>query len=195
MLIQPQNSYAQSAAMAMGRATDDELIAAFNASAATGKTGSTSTALPASQQIAVAATGLTIDKLREAKEILDLSDVDPSEPRFLVASPKQFTDLLETTEITSSDFNTIKALVSGQVDTFLGFKFLMSNRLPVDGSSDRLCFAWAQRGMLLAVAQDLVIRIDERPDKSYATQVYAGLGIGATRMEEDKVVEIACDEP
>jgi hypothetical protein len=195
MIIDPENSYAVNAAWALGRATDDEIITAFNASASTGKTGSTSVALPASQQIVVGAAGLTVDKLREAKEILDLSDVDPEEPRFIVVSPKQITDLLETTEVTSSDFNTVKALVQGQINSFMGFNFITSNRLPVDGSNDRLCFAWAMRGMLLAVAQDMVSRIDERSDKSYANQVYLSLGIGATRMQEDKVVEIACLEP
>jgi hypothetical protein len=194
MIIDPQNSYAVNAAWALGRAMDDLLIAAFNGTAYTGKTGSTAVTLPASQQIAVAATGLTIDKLREAKEILDLADVDPDEPRFILVSPKQITDLLETTDVTSADYNTIRTLVQGQIDTFLGFKFIMSNRLPLDGSGDRLCFAWAMNGMLLAVAQDLMARIDERADKSYAVQVYACMGIGATRMQEDKVVEIACDE-
>ena len=194
MLIDPENSYAVNAAYALGRAVDDEIIAAFNGTAYTGKTGSTAQALPAAQQIVVSATGLTIAKLREAKEILDLSDVDPEEPRFIVVTPRQITDLLETTEVTSSDFNTVKALVQGQINTFMGFNFITSNRLPLDGSSDRLCFAWAMNGLLLAVAQDLVTRIDERSDKSYANQVYTAMGIGSTRMQEDKVVEIACDE-
>lgn len=194
MIIEPENSLAVNAAWALGRAMDDEIITAFNASAATGKTGSTAVALPASQQIVAGAVGLTIAKLRECKEILDLSDVDPEEPRFIVVTPKQITDLLETTEVTSSDFNTVKALVQGQINTFLGFNFITSNRLPVDGAAARLCFAWAMNGMLLAVAQDLMTRVDERKDKSYANQVYLSMGIGTTRMQEDKVVEIACTE-
>ena len=195
MIIDPENSLAVNAAWALGRSIDDELITGFNATAFTGKTGSTSQALPASQQIVVGGTGLTIDKLREAKEILDLSDVDPDEPRFIVVTPRQIRDLLETTEVTSSDFNTIRALVMGQLDTFLGFKFIMSNRLPLDGSNDRLVFAWAMTGMLLAMASDITSRIDVRADKSFANQVYLAMSIGATRMQEDKVVEIACNEP
>ena len=70
----------------------------------------------------------------------------------------------------------------------------MTNRLPIDGSSDRLCFAWAKTGILLAVASEMQTRIDERKDKSYATQVYLSLGIGATRMQEEKIIEIACVE-
>jgi capsid protein len=194
MLIDPENSYALNAAWALGRAIDDEIITAFNGTAYTGKTGSDAQALGAGQQIVVGAVGLTIAKLREAKEILDLADVDPEEPRFIVVSPKQITDLLETTEVTSSDFNTVKALAMGQIDTFLGFKFIISNRLAVDGSADRLVYAWAQTGILLGIAQEMVTRVDERSDKSYANQIYLAMGVGATRMQEEKVVEIACAE-
>ena len=45
-------------------------------------------------------------------------------------------------------------------------------------------------GIKLAVGQDLISRIDERADKGYATQVYNCMSIGATRMEEEKVVTI-----
>jgi hypothetical protein len=191
ILIDPENAYAVNAAWALGRAMDDEIITAFNASAATGKTGSTSVALPASQQVLAAATGLTIDKLRQAKEILDSADVDPDEPRFIVVAPAQMTDLLETTEVTSADFNTVRALVSGMLDTFMGFKFITSNRLPANATANgRRNFAWAQNGMLLAIAQDMQTRIEERADKSFANQVYLSMGIGTTRMQEEKVVEI-----
>ena len=194
-IIAPESSIAQNAAWALGRSMDDLVISAFNASANTGKTGSTPVALPASQQIAVAATGLTIDKLRNTKRILDSADVDPDEERFIVVSPRQLQDLLETTEVTSADFNTVRALVGGMLDTYMGFKFIISNRLPVDGSADRLVFAWAQTGLLLAMADDISTRVDERADKSYANQVYLSMSIGATRMQEDKIIEIACDEP
>lgn len=195
LLIDPENAYAQNAAWALGRAMDDEIIDAFNASAATGKTGSTAVALPASQQVLANAEGLSIDKLRQVKEILDSADVDPDEPRFIVVSPAQMTDLLETTEVTSVDFNTVRALVGGTIDMFLGFKFIISNRLPANTTANgRLCFAWAMNGMLLAIAQDMQTRIEERADKSFANQVYLSMGIGTTRMQEDKVVEIDCLE-
>jgi hypothetical protein len=195
LIIDPENAYAINAAWALGRSLDDEIIASFNASAATGKTGSTSVALPASQQVLPAATGLTIDKLRATKEVLDSADVDPDEPRFLVCSPAQITDLLESAEVTSSDYNTVRALVAGVVDSYMGFKFIVSNRLPANTTADgRLCFAWAMNGMLLAVAQDMQTRVEERADKSFANQVYLAMGIGTTRMQEEKVVEIDCIE-
>ena len=195
MLIDPTSTYARAAAAAMGRAMDDVIISAALGSAKTGKDGSTTTAFAtATNQIAVGAAGLTLAKLIEAKEILDSQDVDPSIPRYIACSPKQVSDLLGDTDVTSADFNTVRALVKGELDTYVGFKFIMTNRLPVDGSSDRRVIAWAMDGIKLAVGKEPVARIDERADKSYATQVYYCMSIGATRMEEAKVVEILCNE-
>jgi len=194
MLIDPTSTYARAAAAAMGRAMDDEIIAAFNANALTGKTGATSTALPSSQQIAHGSAGLTIAKLVEAKQKLDEQSVDPSIRRYIACSPKQISDLLNNTTVTSADFNTVRALATGTISEFVGFTFIVTNRLQVDGSSNRLVYAWAQDGIKMAIGKEPTARIEERADKSYSTQVYYCSSFAATRMEEDKVVEIACQE-
>ena len=193
MLADPTSTYARAAAAAMGRAMDDVIIAAMHGTSKTGASGATSVAFPSSQQIAHGSAGLTIAKLLSAKELLDANSVDPSIPRFLVASPKQMSDLLGTTQVTSSDFNTVKALVQGQVDSFMGFKFITSNRLPSNGTS-RQVFAYAQDGIKCAIGKEPMAKIDERADKSYSTQIYYCQTLGATRMEEEKIVEIACNE-
>lgn len=193
LLIDPTSTYARAAAAAIGRAMDDTIISAMGGTAKTGTTGSTSTALPSAQKIAHGSTGLTIAKLVTAKKKLDAKSVDPSIPRYIVVSPEQIEDLLNSTTVTSADFNTVKALVQGDIDTFVGFKFITSNRLTDDGTS-RLCYAWAQDGMKLAIGKEPTAKIDERSDKSYATQVYYCSSFGSTRMEEEKVVEIACNE-
>lgn len=193
-LIDPTSSYALAAAYALGRAQDDEIIAAISGTAYTGETGSQAQALGAGQAITESGTaGLTIAKLRSAKEILDLGNVDPSIARYIAVSPKQITDLLGTTEVTSSDYNTVKSLANGEVNSFLGFNFIVVNRLAL-ASSKRLCLAWAMDGVKLALGQDITTRIDERSDKGYATQVYVCQSIGATRMEESKVVSIQAHE-
>jgi len=194
MLADPTSSYAQAAAYAMGRAMDDAIIAAATGTAYTGVAGGTSTSLPAGQKILEAGTaGLTVAKLRQAKKILDLGDVDPSIARYIIVGPKQIDDLLGTTEVTSSDFNTVKALAMGDINSFLGFNFIVSNRLNL-ASSKRDCIAFAQDGLLLAVGKDTTARIDERSDKGYATQVYYSAAFGSTRMEEAKVVQIQAYE-
>ena len=194
LLIDPTSTYGRAAAAAMGRAMDDEIIAAALGTALTGKDGSTSTALPAGQKIAHGSAGLTIAKLVSAKELLDAASVDPSIPRHIIVSPKQVSDLLNNTTVTSSDFNTVKALAQGEINTFVGFNFIVSNRLTTDSNSDRQVIAFASDGIKLAMGKEPSAKIDERADKSYATQVYYCQTLGATRMEEEKVVEIACNE-
>jgi len=198
MLIDPTSTYARAAAAAMGRSMDDVIIAALGGSASTGVSGGTSTALPSAQKpfSSSQSDGMTVAKLLEAKKLMDLADVDPSLKRYVVCSPTQISDLLNTTEVKSSDFNTVKALAQGSVNSFLGFEFIMSNRLSLDATNtdDRLCYAFTEDAIKLAVGKDVQAKISERADKSYSTQVYYCMSIGAVRMEEVKVVEIACDE-
>lgn len=194
MLISPQSEYAMAGAWAMGRAMDDAIISAATGNAFGGVSGGTSIALPAAQQIAVGGAGLTIGKLIEAKEILDGNDVDPDEPRFMVVTSKQMTNMLNETKITSADYASVKALVQGQIGTFLGFNFIRTERLGLDGNGDRQVLAFCRSGIGLAVGSDVSTRISERADKNYATQVFLSMTIGATRVEDEKVVEIACSE-
>ena len=198
MLVDPTSSYARAAAAAMNRAMDDVIITAFNASANTGVAGGTSTALPSSQKTATSdqSDGLTIAKLLSAKKILDNNDVDPSLKRYVVCGPQQISDLLGTTQVTSSDYNTVKALAEGSINSYLGFEFIMSTRLNKDATNttDRLVFAYTEDAIKLGIGKDISAKISERADKSYSTQVYYAMSLGATRMEEEKVVQIPCHE-
>jgi hypothetical protein len=194
MLLDPTSTTMQALQWAIGRKIDDLIIAAINGTSYTGKAGTTPVVLPAGQKIAVASSGLTLAKLLATKEKLDAAECDPDEARYIACSAKQITNLLNTTQIQSADYNTIKTLVSGQIDTFLGFKFIRTERLPVDGASSRLVMAWIKSGVLLAQANGMTAKIDTIPQKHYAAQVYASLSCGATRMEEVKIVEIACLE-
>ncbi len=110
MLIDPTSTYAKAAAAAIGRKMDDVVIAALGGTAKTGSAGSTSTALPAGQKIAHGSAGLTIAKLVSAKKILDQGSVDPSIKRYIVVSPEQMEDLLNSTTVTSADFNSVNTL-------------------------------------------------------------------------------------
>ena len=194
LLIDPTSSYAQAAAMAMGRAMDDVIIAAATGTAYTGETGTGTESV----QTAIAAsvgtgTGLNLLKLTTAKRLLDDADVDPSIPRHIIVGPEQLQNLLAVEQVTSSDYNTVKALVQGEIDSYLGFKFTVSNRLAKSGN-DRTCIVYAEDGITLGIGKDISARIDERADKSYATQVYYCQSIGATRIEQAKVVPITCTE-
>ena len=197
MLADPTSEYMKAGVWAMGRTMDDVLISAMlgNAVSVDENDSSSNVALPAAQKIAVSGTtDMNIDKLRSAKQILDAADVDPDLPRCIVMKSNQFYDLLGDTQIQSSDYNTVKALVAGEIDTFMGFKFHRSERLATDGSGDTLCLAWIPDGIGLSMGMDVKTEISERSDKNYSTQVYAQMCLGAVRIEDEKIVEIACTD-
>ena len=193
MLIDPTSGLLTAGAFAIGRKIDDMIIAAFSGTAYTGKAGGTATTFTAANQIAVGAAGLTVTKLIQAKELLDAADVDPDEERYIACAASQVSDLLKTTEVTSVDYASVKALVEGKIDTFMGFKFVRTQRLDLTGTT-RTCLAWAKSGMLLAKRKDMNSQIDQIPQKHYASQLYASVSCGSTRMEEAKYVEVACLE-
>lgn len=203
LLIDPVSPYAMAHAMAMGRGIDDEIIPAFFDNAYSGEDGSTVVPFPTANVVAAdshkfagGATyeGLTVSKLIEVQELMDSKDIDPDEMRFIAISPRQRADLLQTTEVTSSDYASVKALVEGKVDTFMGFKFIMTNRLEKDENSKRRLPVWVPSGMRLGIGKDIDARIMERADKRFSTYVYFCMSIGATRVEEEKVFEIKCTE-
>ena len=199
MLIDPAGPYAEQAAFALGRAMDDEIIEAADGTAFTGVDGSTSTSFTSGNIVDVQVggsssdVGLNVAKLRAAKEVIDGSDVDPEVERYCVVNAKQLKNLLAETAVTSSDFNTVKALVQGEVDTFLGFSFVRTQRIGTDSNSDDKVLFYAKPGICLAVGQDVQVRISERADKNYSQQVFASMSIGATRMQEELVGYIECD--
>ncbi len=193
-IIDPTSPYAVNAVNAFGRSMDDVIIAAASGTAYTGKTGGTAVSLGAGQQIAEGNVGMTVEKLVEAKGIFWSNDVDEDIPLHIAMSSKQFQDLLNITKVTSTDYASVQALVKGEINEFMGFTFHRTQRLSVDSSDIRTCIAWAQDGLLLGLGADIHTKISERSDKNYLTQVWCGMTIGATRMEEKKVVEIYCDE-
>ncbi len=194
LITDPTSVYVMNAVASLNRSIDDEIIACALATAYGGRDGTSTYAFPTStHQIVHGSAGLNLTKLLTAKEILDSYENDPEEPRFFILNAKQVTNLLNTTEIKSADYNTVKALVSGEIDTFLGFKFVRSERLQ-KVSTTRSCLAFTKSSILLGIGTDVITRVSERPDKNYATQVYAGMLIGATRMDEKGVVEIQATE-
>lgn len=185
-LIDPTSPYAMNAAWAAGRKMDAVVVAALAGNAYSGVAGATTVALPSAQKVAAASAGLTIAKLRSAREILLGADIDLDMGATCIINPAGLTDLLSATEITSSDYNTVKALVQGQVDTFLGFKFVVSTQVTA-----LKAYCYAKNAAVLAVGSEPVVRISERADKNYSTQVFVEMDIGATRVEDEGVVEIS----
>ncbi len=204
MLADPTSSYVTNAVMALGRAQDDVIIQAAFGTAYTGKTGSTSVTFATASEIAVdyveagtaADSNLTIGKLRRARYLLDKAEAttEGQYDLYLVVDPSQIQSLLRTTEVTNSDYNTVKALVAGEIDTYMGFKFIKSNRLTKDSNNVRSCIAYERQGLLLSSGMEIKVDVGPRRDKRNSIQVYVCGSFGSTRMWEEKVLRIKCDE-
>lgn len=197
MLIDPKSTYMQAKRMACNRKKDDIIISAFGGTAYTGKTGTTTQAntnsIAATFGSGSSNSGLTKAKVLRAAKILNAGEVE-KEDRYLGHTAVQLEDLLNTTEVASSDYNSVKALVQGELNTWVGFTFKHSERFSTNASSHRLIYAWQKMGVQFAISKDVEGRVTERPDKNYAWQVYVRMCIAATRLEEARVVEIICAE-
>lgn len=194
MLIDPQSDYAQAMANSLGRKLDDIIIAAAegNSTAVDSSDTASSVALTHTidEDFNTANSDIIVEKVIEASRILASNEVDESESRFFVLDSTALHNLLNETEVKSADFNSIKALVRGDLNTFMGFEFIRSERLTTTSEGFKRCLAYAGSGIGLAMGQDITVRISERDDKSYATQVYASMTAGAVRIEEEKVIAV-----
>jgi len=215
MLFDPTSAYAQAASWAFGRSKDDVIIAAAFATSYAGEEGTTAVSLASAQKLVAfdgsttTGVGLNVDTLKKAKRYFD--DHDVIAPLFMVVDPAAIENLLNETEVTSSDFNVVKALVNGEVNSYMGFEFIKSTRLAraaaattytvtsglegagtgtLAANESKCYFACTKEALLLAVGEDFVGKVDVLPEKSYSTQVYARMSIGATRMEEAQLLAI-----
>lgn len=198
-IVLPTSEAVQSFAASFNRTIDDTIIAAANGTRYIGETGVTTDALPSGQKVAVdyveagsaVSSGLTIGKLRQASYLLDSNNV-PEDERYIVIGPAQKRDLLRAGEIGDADYNTVRALVNAEIDTFMGFKFIHSTRLTTGGGS-RKVLAFHKNGIKLSVGKKASY-MDIRPDLRHSLTVRSVMNLGAVRTENERVVEIACAE-
>lgn len=204
---QLDNPCVQAGTMAIQRAQDDQILMAFFGTAQTGNTGATPVAFPGTQSVATgygaaAPVGLTVAKLRKARQLLTAAgaDLQMDEVHSAITS-LDHDNLLGETQIINSDYagQGKPVLQDGIVDRFLGIQFhlveftdTVYEAQATMGGSTRQIPVWLKTGMHLGMWNDVTARIDERSDKSYATQWYVKTTCGAARMQEKKVVQLLC---
>lgn len=198
LLTDPSSVYVTNAVAAAGRKFDELIIDAALGTAKTGVDGGTSTVLPTAQKIAVGGTGLTVDKIIEAKKLLMKANVDlDSDPLYCAISAEQHADLLAETKIINLDYNSQPVLVDGKIKQFLGVNFIHTELVTTSArlvSGDCPVPMWAKSGMHLGLWNDVTTDISQRKDiQGLPWQSYVYMTAGATRLEEEKVVQILCD--
>lgn len=137
-------------------------------------------------------TALTVDTLISACTKLNKNGV-PSTERYFLHSAQQLADLLKTTQVTSADYNSVKALVNGTLNTFLGLNFvLIADRdeggLPTT-AADVTGFVYHKRAMGFSKAQDLETSMDWIPEKK-AYLVGGDFSAGATVIDDRGIVGV-----
>ena len=178
----------QVVASAMGRRQDQIILDALTAS---------STSLTVSNDIGGTDSNLNVAKLREAKRLMDKNNVPP-EGRHIIIHGNGLASLLSETSVTSSDFNSVKALVQGDINSFLGFTFHMlgdrsEGGLVVDGSLDRSCFAFHQMAVGYGEGIGMRTEINYIAEKTsfLVNEVFSA---GAIAIDDEGIVKITCRE-
>ncbi len=206
MLPDPRSPVAMNQVRSLGRQKDDLIIEAALGTASIGKAGGSSVTFQAeSTSINGDGTVTTLGTLASVQSVADMTlakmltmmrlfneeDVDTDIRKYWAVTPKDIEDMLDLTEIGSIDFNTVKALQQGKMDTFAGFDFFWTNRLGVDAvtSTANRTFAWAQDGLILASIGDISTRIEEAERLDFAWVLFSKMDLGAVRMEGAKVHE------
>ena len=169
---------------AIGRRQDQLILDALSAASGTGTV---------SNDIGGSDTNMNVAKLREAKRLLDRANVPP-EGRHIILHASGLASLLAETAVTSSDFNTVKALVAGEINTFLGFTFhILGDRseggLAIDGSLDRTCFAFHKDAIGYAEGIAPRTEINYIPEKT-SWLVNALFSAGSVAIDAECIVKI-----
>jgi hypothetical protein len=205
----PTSETVKSHAMAFNRTCDELIINALGGTVYTGPTGVTaqtldSTAVAADYKDLTSLTGggtdynLTIQKLVRARQILEQEEAfDPrmGDQLCIAVSANQIAGLLsDAIEVQSSDYSAVKSLYDGQLDTFAGFRFVRTELLGYSTGTVRQCFAWVKSGIVLGFGQERGVRMAIRDDLSETLQIRSKMILGTTRLMEEKVVSILCEE-
>lgn len=201
MNANPSSEYVQGVVAAMNRKSDDEAIRAFFAARNLGEAGTTSESFSSSFQVGVnvggTASGLNVEKIQAALEILRVNEVFDEQVNCVI-SPKQERNLMNEIEVTSSDYTAKMILDKGTMagSGFMQINWVISNRLLADASAYRRVPFFTSKGMSFCTWNGGVkTKVSQRDDlRGQPWQVYGENHCGSVRRDAKKVVEIKCAE-
>lgn len=175
------------------------------------ETGTTTAGYAGGASDSVSTLNLTLGKLRIIRKTFDIAEVttDSQADLYLAVSPAALWALMRDSvnagsggtagvpnPVISGDYNAVRALINGELQSFLGFRFIKSNLLPLQAGTTtiRSCIAFEKQGLVLASGQEINVDVGPRRDKRNAVQIYVSGSFGASRMWEEKVMKVNCDE-
>jgi hypothetical protein len=207
MLQDPSSSYVRAFAAGMARQMDRTILQGMFATAATGRSGETGVPLPTSQIVPVdyvesgsnTNSSLTVAKLRRARELLLDAGADENDGgMFIACRQREINSLLRDTTVSSADFNTVRALVNGEVNSFMGFTFVVVSHRAVnpimqfDSSGNARVAAYCRTALTFGINEEPFTTVLPDPAKNANNRVIMTAQFGSVRMEEERVVDIRC---
>lgn len=192
MLIDAESTYAQNQAMAMARQYDDLIIAAATGTALDGD--GNSVAYDPGQRVGDGTAAVSFSLVSQVQEKFLENEVDLDVPKVMVVGPTQVRQLMALTQATSADYVSREALQklsgAGIVPNWMGFTWIMSNRLTVPATGKLYCLAFTKRALSLVVNQDIFVRIGENPSLSYMIQIFSQFTAGCSRVIDEELVAL-----
>ena len=201
-IVDLTSPYAMAGAGAMNRAIDDEILLAVFGTNFIGENGTTSEtfgtlgtgAYDVANTVGGTASSLNVAKLQSGvRKLMTANKGELMEPVYGAISSYEHDALLKEVQVANKDYGNSAVLVDGKVKRFMGVDFIITERLNIT-SGDRLVPLWLKSGMYLGLWNDIKAEITKRADKSYATQVYLAMTLGATRTQLGKQIRISCDD-
>lgn len=219
MIHDPKSPVSEAFQNSFGRKMDKIILAGAIGTSYSGKSGQTPVVLPTSQKLVAfdgtttSGVGLNIPTLRAIKKKFAQNEVEGE--IVLVVTAEEIDSMLGITAVTSADYNSVKALVAGAVDSFMGIRFVRTELVErpasnvtytvtnglygsgtgtVTASKGRRCIAFVKQGVIMVKAEDMTSKISERVDKGDVIQLYSKMSLDATRLEEKCVMEVVTSE-
>lgn len=212
--VRPDSQYARNVMAAFNRQKDSTIITAFDATVTLGGEHDSSTVSPATGAtgqtiwyndaratgLEGANTGGRMDLSRIIAAAQYLNGKGHRGQRYAVTNEQGLAQILSDATISSADYNSVRLLMSGEIDTFMGFKWLMTPEnsgtvtgKAAAGGATGQCYQsyfYTEDAMVFGMTNDVRIRFDEIPDRGYALQAYHEFGVGAVRMDESAIVRV-----
>ena len=129
-------------------------------------------------------------KILEVQEKFYKNDIDPDESKVMVISPTVQRKLMSLMEVTSGDYQNSKALATGMLPNWMGFDWVVSNRLLVPAAGQISCLAFTKRALGFQVNRDITAKVAEDPSLSFAWRIYAAMTMGAVRVQDEHIVHL-----
>lgn len=203
----PRSEFVRSMNWEMGRYKDTVIMDAIKGNAVVTTNGTTANQA-LTQTVAVNShqfdsgtgdVGLTTSKLKLALTLIHENyGVAPAEHIICIAPSRQLMNLSTENQQVSSDFVNRRpletpGLIAG-LSGFMGISFVAYEGTGVDGNSDELAFLFTESAVKLGIFVPLTVKYGTQPNlMTNPDSICVYEAIGATRMYEERVVQIACD--